>query len=268
MSSRRRKGHAEEHHVDERWLVSYADMITVLMALFIVLYAMSTVDSHKYDQLKNSLASGFGVTKTAKIDQQDAIVPKEYVKKNGAGFSATTLSAKQEAKEVQKYLAKAGATAQVKASGTTVTISLVGSAAYFDGNQADLRPEAVKVLHAIAPTLKKHVGKITVEGHASPEGTAGAFGDDWYLSATRARNVLTALVDEHAVKGSNISGTFFGSEGASGGSSAAVQDKNRRVDIVLHQPPAADTTETSTGTEVAAKADPKADTKTEAASTH
>ena len=62
MSGRRRKHAHAEHHVDERWLVSYADMITVLMALFIVLYAMSTVDSHKFDQLKNSLATGFGVT--------------------------------------------------------------------------------------------------------------------------------------------------------------------------------------------------------------
>ena len=141
---RRKAGGHEEHHVDERWLVSYADMITVLMALFIVLYAMSTVDSHKYDLLKNSLATGFGVTKTAKIDQSDAIVPKQYVKKNGAGFSATTLTADTVAAEVKKALATAGESgkAQVSKDGTSVTISLVGSSAYFDGNEAALRPEA------------------------------------------------------------------------------------------------------------------------------
>lgn len=57
----RRRGHEEEEHVNhERWLVSYSDMITVLMALFIVLFAISQVDQEKYVALKASLAAGFG----------------------------------------------------------------------------------------------------------------------------------------------------------------------------------------------------------------
>ena len=52
----------EEHENHERWLVSYADMVTVLMALFIVMYAMSTVDQAKFDALKSGLAEGFGLT--------------------------------------------------------------------------------------------------------------------------------------------------------------------------------------------------------------
>ncbi len=57
---RRGGGHDEEHVNHERWLVSYSDMITVLMALFIVLFAISQVDQEKYVQLKASLAAGFG----------------------------------------------------------------------------------------------------------------------------------------------------------------------------------------------------------------
>ncbi len=53
-------GHDEEHVNHERWLISYSDMITVLMALFIVLFAISQVDQVKYDALRRSLASGFG----------------------------------------------------------------------------------------------------------------------------------------------------------------------------------------------------------------
>ncbi|WP_147795544.1 flagellar motor protein MotB [Cellulomonas sp. Y8] len=56
----RRGGHEEEHVNHERWLVSYSDMITVLMALFIVLFAISQVDQEKYVALKASLAAGFG----------------------------------------------------------------------------------------------------------------------------------------------------------------------------------------------------------------
>ena len=61
-ATRRRARHDdhEEHENHERWLVSYADMITVLMALFIVLFAISTVDQNKFEALKASLASSFG----------------------------------------------------------------------------------------------------------------------------------------------------------------------------------------------------------------
>ena len=55
----RRRRH-EEHENHERWLVSYADMITVLMALFIVLFAMSTIDETKFWELRASLANSFG----------------------------------------------------------------------------------------------------------------------------------------------------------------------------------------------------------------
>jgi chemotaxis protein MotB len=63
--SRRRKGHGghdEEHENSERWLVTYADMLTLLMVLFIVMFAMSTVDANKFAQLKESLAGAFGGT--------------------------------------------------------------------------------------------------------------------------------------------------------------------------------------------------------------
>ena len=65
MSARgrgRRQKHIEpeEHENHERWLVTYADMLTLLMVLFIVMFAMSQVDQEKYNALKNGLADGFG----------------------------------------------------------------------------------------------------------------------------------------------------------------------------------------------------------------
>jgi chemotaxis protein MotB len=65
MSSRRKHrdgGHDEEHESGERWLVTYADMLTLLMVLFIVMFAMSSVDANKFEQLKESLAGAFGGT--------------------------------------------------------------------------------------------------------------------------------------------------------------------------------------------------------------
>jgi chemotaxis protein MotB len=278
VSGRRRKGHAEEHHVDERWLVSYADMITVLMALFIVLYALSTVNQKKYDELKNSLASGFGTSSSTKVDQSKGIVRKEDVAKKGAGFSNSTIALMQTAKEITDELKTAGLQGKVsvKAGSSSITLSLVGSSAYFDGNEATLRPDALSTLSKLAPSIKKHAGSVTVEGHADPHGSAGVFGNDWTLAAARANEVLLYFVDENDIKPTNISSISFGSEHAKAGSSAAATEHNRRVDIVLHTvntaaaAAGASTTKTDTASEktTASKTTSSATTETAEAAKH
>jgi chemotaxis protein MotB len=250
VSGRRRKGHAEEHHVDERWLVSYADMITVLMALFIVLYALSTVNQKKYDELKNSLASGFGSTKSKTVDQSKGIVRKEDVKKNGAGFSNSTIALMQTASEITDELKSAGLAGKVsvKAGSNAITLSLVGSSTYFDGNDANLQPQALRVLKKLSPTLHKHAGVVTIEGHADPHGSAGKWGSDWNLAAARANSVLEYLIGDKAIDPSDISSISFGSENAKTGDTAKTVEHNRRVDIVLHSVQAEAATSTATAT--------------------
>ncbi|MDQ0737104.1 OmpA/MotB family protein [Arthrobacter agilis] len=86
-----RKRHGEEHgeeHPDERWMASYMDMVTVLMCMFIVLYAMSTVDQQKFEQLRTSLATGFGAVETATVDTAEGtIVPAEHANDEGESFA-------------------------------------------------------------------------------------------------------------------------------------------------------------------------------------
>ncbi len=80
------------HHVDERWMASYMDMVTVLMCLFIVLYAMSTVDANKFEKLRNSLATGFGAVASETVDTASGtVVPPEFVDKNLEAFAAVRL---------------------------------------------------------------------------------------------------------------------------------------------------------------------------------
>lgn len=271
MSGRRRKGHAEEHHVDERWLVSYADMITVLMALFIVLYALSTVNQKKYDELKNSLASGFGTSSSTKVDQSKGIVRKEDVAKKGAGFSNSTIALMQTAKEITDELKAQGLAGKVtvKAGSKAITLSLVGSSTYFGGNDAQLSPQAIRVLQKLSPTLKKHAGVVTIEGHADPHGSAGQFGTDWQLAAQRANSVGQYLLDDGAVDPADVSFVSLGSQKAKPGDSQAAIEHNRRVDIVLHSvqpaaaPAAASTTDTAAETTTTTKKEAAA-TKTEA----
>ncbi|MFZ7087975.1 OmpA/MotB family protein [Curtobacterium sp. RRHDQ10] len=92
---RKKAGHDEDEHPDERWMASYMDMITVLMCMFIVLFAMSTVDQQKFIALKNSLATGFGQTQSQKVDTASGTIvpPDQVTKKNGKGYSVSKTDA-------------------------------------------------------------------------------------------------------------------------------------------------------------------------------
>ncbi len=244
MSARRRKaaGHGGEFHVDERWMASYMDMVTVLMCLFIVLYAMSTVDQDKYTQLKNSLATGFGVTNSDTVDTaQGIVVPPDLVKQDGEGFSAADLATAEvkhleELKnEIQQALQAAGtsADAQFTIDARGLTVGLIGTDAFFEGNSASLRPDAEATLRGISPVLAPLPNEITVEGHADPRGSPAPFASDWDLAAARSTAVLRYFVENGGIPGDRVSSISYGSSRpvAEGGPEDA--DKNRRVDIVI-----------------------------------
>jgi chemotaxis protein MotB len=244
----RRKGHGGGHaeeHPDERWLVSYADMITVLMCLFLVLFAMSTVDSAKYEKLKNSLATGFGdkASKTADT-ATGVIVPKELIDKQGQGFTAATDSvlkmnaAKVEVASLSKLrdkmkaqLASKGLSSKVSFDITDrgLAIKLIGGNAFFAGNSANLRAEAKTILNTIGPYLAKLPNKVSVEGHADRHGSSFPFPTDWELSAGRSTAVLRYLVETNGVPPSHAFSVSYGSAQPSSASAA----ENRRVDVVV-----------------------------------
>src|SRR3712207_3396734 len=80
---RSKGGHDEEHENHERWAVSYGDMMTVLCALFIVLYSMSQVDQTKYEALAQSLAEGFNIKSASILDGTSGVL-------DGAGAAPTS----------------------------------------------------------------------------------------------------------------------------------------------------------------------------------
>jgi chemotaxis protein MotB len=130
MSKRRHKGgHDEEHVNHERWLLTYADMITLLMVLFIVMFAMSSVDSKKFEELKQSLAGAFGGSQTlvpggaSQGGSTDGIspVPIDLQIETGAGAEALTqltpdeaTEAVQQADRVEAYRNQKAAAAEVE----------------------------------------------------------------------------------------------------------------------------------------------------------
>jgi Flagellar motor protein len=222
-------------------MASYMDMVTVLMCLFIVLYAMSTVDADKWENLKLSLATGFGMTESEFADTAAGIVvPEELVGQAGPaeGFAGyvpepTEFEQMQQfADTISAQLGDSGLAAAVEfeIEDRGLVVKLTGVDTFFDGNSARLRPDALQVLNAIGPGLAASGRDLSIEGHADPRFNPAPYSSTWELAAARATSVLRHLVEVTGMPAAKISGTTYGSARPSTDGDPAL---NRRVDIVV-----------------------------------
>ncbi|WP_441403394.1 OmpA family protein [Arthrobacter sp. 2YAF22_2] len=244
-------------------MASYMDMVTVLMCLFIVLFAMSTVDANKFEKLRNSLATGFGAVASETVDTASGtVVPPELVDKNLEAFAANQAPANKAAanqaagvpdaktsldeamKEVDRLHAlEAKMKAGLAAAGLTdnvefqidqrgLTVKLVGSQTFFEADRPELTTRATQVLQVISPILGPAALEIMVEGHAANGITA--YPSTWELSSARAVNVLRYMVDRGGIPAGTIGAVAFGSaRQVNDDSTPALMELNRRVDIVV-----------------------------------
>jgi chemotaxis protein MotB len=268
--ARRKRAHEEEHDNSERWAVSYADMMTVLVGLFIVMYAMGVTDHTKFTALKNSLAAGFGNGQPAVLDGSAGVmkdagaVPSSPQNPGQAGpitpvsaavapvpvvppdpNAADAAAAKQEAsrleeveKQIEARLAAVGMADQVrfKIDERGLVIGLVSNDVFFDPASAALKPAAAAIVDAAGPVLSAIPDEISVEGHANTVPVSGRYATNWELSADRATQVLRRLVEVDGVAGQRISAVGFGDTHPLADAGADALAVNRRVDIVVHSP--------------------------------
>ncbi len=249
--SRKGRGHKggahDEGHADERWLVSYADMITVLMCLFLVLFAMSSIDADKYAQLKDSLATGFGTTPSTEVDSAvGVIVDPNLVDSEGIGFTASDTkdakakeAAKKEVaefdalvKEITANLAAQGLQDQVSFAidERGLTVKLLGGQTYFAGDSAALQSTAITAIDAVGAALTGIPNHVSVEGHIDPYGQGSPALNDWELAGARSTAVLRRLVETGVIAPERISSTSYGGVRPEVAEESAL---NRRVDIVV-----------------------------------
>ncbi|MCX6400729.1 MAG: OmpA family protein [Propionibacteriales bacterium] len=272
-----RKGLEEEHENHERWLVSYADMITVLMALFIVLYAMSQVDEVKYAELKNGLAEGFGressilngadpVNNAKGVDDPGettqqvllAQVPKDQRELVGKIVAETERLRRERQygdataevdrllkvwERIDKALRKEGLRDDVRATidERGLVVSLVSQHVVFRANIAELTDRGRRVVDVLAPVLQTLTEPIELDGHTTQEKVKPKFfPTDWELSLARAAHVLRRLEEVHGIRAPRLRATGFGhTKPLIDPASTDANKINKRVDIVvLSQEPA------------------------------
>jgi chemotaxis protein MotB len=264
-----RRHHEEEHENHERWLVSYSDMMTVLMALFIVLFAVSQVDQQKFIELRNGLADGFGQSSSVPVPggsgllTDDGIVPNPVQLAAGQGSGVAT--AERNAQDVRAQHDAAAAEisrlrtlqqaleAGLSASGLTdrvrfrvtdrgLVAAIVADDVFFASSSAHIQPTGRHVLEALSPALREVSEEIDVEGHANhlPLTGGGPYPTNWELSTARAASVVRYLVDSGGLNAQRlVASGFADTRPLYPREDSRAVTGNRRVDLVVvsAQPP-------------------------------
>lgn len=248
--ARRRRRREEEHENHERWLVSYADFITLLFAFFVVMYAISSVNEGKYRVLSSSLVNAFS-NKTAEAGGQAIsilpgapILPPKPVTKPDRAMDQPKPDEKKErqkeemrdvATDIMQALQPLVAQGQVRLLETSRGVTIeINDSILFSPGQARLQAESAYALQVVASVLADSDFPITIEGHTDnvPISTA-QFPSNWELSAVRATTVLR-LFNEVGVGAERLTAIGYGdTRPVETNISPEGRARNRRVSILI-----------------------------------
>jgi chemotaxis protein MotB len=236
----RKKKHAE-HVNHERWLVSYADFITLLFAFFVVMFAVSQVDTNKVGRFSESVRAA----SKWQLFEDQATAPVSAISNTIGNENEKIVSEeqKQNARDlailIKEILQESMANGRMSViDGPDGVIIRLNDTAYFPSGQAGLRADHLKDLEALAKVLLRLPNHVRIEGHTDPRPIATAiFPSNWELSAARAASMLRFLssagVPEErlAIVGYADRRPIVSNDTEGG------RKKNRRVDIVLLRAP-------------------------------
>ncbi|HEY2390826.1 MAG TPA: OmpA family protein [Candidatus Angelobacter sp.] len=236
----RRKRHAP-HVNHERWLVSYADFITLLFAVFVVLYAAAHVDTRRMGDISHAIQNGFkdlGVFQTT----------------NGkaSATSLTILPAKNDSSEesitdtadLRKLLSNALAPeinkkqAELRDGPDGLVISLQEIGFYDQGSDI-LKEASIGPLNRVAAVLKPTKLRIRIEGHTDNVPIHNAhFASNWELSSSRATGLVRLFTEQYGLDPERLAAAGYAEyHPIQSNDTAEGRSQNRRVDIVVLDPP-------------------------------
>ena len=242
-----------EHVNHERWLVSYADFITLLFAFFVVLFASSQSDKKK--QLKLSEAMQTAFTPLGTFDAHSKTPPLTDINASAITNSipspivrplpsASTESLEETEARLRKLIAQQVAAGGIPPGGIAMRITPDGlvislhEAGFFPSGSAEVRPASVPMISILANTLPP--GPLRVEGHTDnvPIHTA-QFASNWELSTARSTAIARLLLERGPIDPVNLAAAGYAEfHPVASNTTEDGRTQNRRVDIILLRHPA------------------------------
>jgi chemotaxis protein MotB len=262
-AGRKKRGGGGGHDgPDERWLLTYADMITLLMALFIVMFSISSVNTSKLEALQQSLKEAFsgsvlpggeavlqtgGNTEGKEAPKVQPPVPaiqpliqKEFdkeQKKRAGGEGTEDEQFKKVKRDLDEYAKDHKLQKKVETEVTRrgLVIRLLTDGVLFDSGEAKVKPAAMPLMEKIAGLLQVDQDHpINVEGHTDNVPIRSSqFPTNWELSTARASSVVRLLIADNAPAARLGAVGYAQLHPIASNGSAAGRSRNRRVEIVL-----------------------------------
>ncbi len=235
---RRAAAHAGGHENAERWLLTYADMITLLMVFFIVLYAISNTDLRKFTALAQSVSAAFNTdvfkgTKSFTVTSGQDTAPDVAQFDAGQGVVATdyrSISA-----TVSDYVIQNGLEGKVSVDRVPEGIAIrISDSFLFQSGRARLDDRAREVLDEIVSVVNPLPNPLRIEGHTDNIPPTGPFfTDNWQLSTARALAVLDLMRGDGVASSRLAAAGYAENKPVVPNSDEASRARNRRVDILV-----------------------------------
>ncbi len=208
----------------DRWLVSYADFVTLLFAFFVVLFATSRHSTEALGKLSGAIHSGFGGRTAGPLPQPTALPA-------AAGPDLDALQA-QLTTVLHASIARHEVSLQQTADGLVISFQELG---FFHSGEANLLPGQAGAIEQAGAVLQQRGLALRVEGHSDDQPIHNAvFASNWELSAARAMTVLLLLVDQVRYDPTRISMAGYGPyRPVADNATVEGRQKNRRVDLVV-----------------------------------
>ena len=264
MSARRshrggRRRAAAEQENEDRWLLTYADMITLLMALFMVLFSITSVNKSKLEILSKTLQEAFSgkvlpggqSIRSTGADSKAVSTPTASppipaittLVSQAASPSAAAARLKEQEdfrrlkRQIDEYARQKGIQSKLQTviAQRGLVIRLLTDRVLFDSGLAELKPAATPVLSKVAEILRQErVHQVMVEGHTDTVPIAGSvFPTNWELSTARASRVVRFLIAQGVASRRLSAAGYAYLHPLSSNVTAAGRSRNRRVEIVL-----------------------------------
>lgn len=237
---RRRRRIVVDHENHDRWLISFADFVTLLFAFFVVMYAISAVNESKYRVLASSLGDAFGKTPSREVpvpQLPNQTLPPEVQQRTlkqqqAIEEQAHMTEVASNLLDVMAPLVKEGKV-RVTQSRRGVSIEINANVLFAEG-QSTLEPQSLNVLRAVAQHLSKEPFNLEITGHTDTIPISNSvFPSNWELSAMRATSVVRLLAENGIAPARLFAIGREASQPIASNDTAEGRARNRRVELMI-----------------------------------
>jgi len=242
-----KRKHKHEDHVDESWLIPYADILTLLLALFIVLFAASQVDAQKFkaisDSFNSALQGGTGVLDSESVIENPAQIP-EFGEVNHTDGDPNEMTPEQDQKElgelqakIEAYIDEKGLSPRLQTELTTKGLMLkIKEGVLYASGSADITSDSRNIAVEISKLLVTDPPRnIYIEGHTdNVPANSAEFPSNWELSSSRAINFMKILLENKNLDPKKFSATGYGEyQPIASNDTSTGRAENRRVAVLI-----------------------------------